>query len=43
MPTSGRVPNCIGQKYNQYDYWIEAYFWGKLAAPENKTMEYPHV
>ncbi|KAK1835676.1 hypothetical protein QBC39DRAFT_148567 [Podospora conica] len=33
--------NCTREMEQRiHDWWVETYFWGKVAAPANKTMEY---
>lgn len=39
--SGGGSPNCTRAiKRRIHDWWIQTYFWGKVAAPGNKTMEY---
>lgn len=36
--------NCtLEMKRRIHDWWVETYFWGKVAAPANTTMEYSRM
>lgn len=42
--SGGGSPNCTqAMKRRIHNWWIETYFWGKVAAPGNKTMEYSRM
>lgn len=45
IPGSGASsPNCtMEMKRRIHDWWVETYFWGKVAAPANTTMEYSRM
>lgn len=45
IPGSGSgSANCTQEvKRRIHDWWVETYFWGKVAAPANKTMEYSRM
>lgn len=37
-------PDCsLDMKRRIHDWWVETYFWGKVAAPANTTMEYSRM
>ena len=42
--SGGGSPNCTQEIERRiHDWWVETYFWGKVAAPANKTMEYSRM
>lgn len=45
LATSGAgSPNCTQEMRERiHDWWVETYFWGKVAAPANTTMEYSRM
>jgi hypothetical protein len=42
--SGGGFPACTQEIERRiHDWWVETYFWGKVAAPANKTMEYSRM